>query len=453
VRLIDWSVNQLAVYPSHQRVDYGSRSVWLIWRRRFAIGAGALIVVAGAAVGGYFLRDELKSEPKAATPPPPAPRIVVHTKRPQPKAAQELGFPEFATKNTTRVSGADPVADAAAVALAVFPSTGGVPGPDAVSLVDEKDWQSGIAAASLAGPPVAAPILVSTRNEVPSLTADALKALGPGGSAATGGAQLFEIGKTETPSGLDIKRVSGDSPAATAGEVDALRQKLTGTKPKDVLLVSSAQPRYAMPAASWAARSGEPVLFVNKDSVPKPTIEALKRDEGADVFALGPSSAISDKALEQVAEVAKEPTRIGNSDSVQNAIDFARYDAGSFGWNITDPGHGLVIASQQDPLDAAAAAPLSASGDWGPLLVTDDPKQVPDALRGYLLDIKPGYISDPTRAVYNHVWIIGDESRISVGFQAQVDDLAEVAPVRSGTGTSVKPPPSGPSKKKGNAKK
>ena len=78
---------------------------------------------------------------------------------------------------------------------------------------------------------------------------------------------------------------------------------------------------------------------------------------------------------------------------------------------------------------------------------------MPDALRGYLLDIKPGYVTDPTRAVYNHVWIIGDQSTISVGFQAQVDDLAEVAPVRSGTGTNVKPPPSGPSKKKGKGKK
>ena len=425
--------------------------MWLIWRRRLAIGAGALLALAGAAVGGYFLADAVKSEPKQAVP-PPAPRIVIHTKRPQPKAAQQLGFPEFATKNTTRISGADPIADAAAVALAVFPSTGGVPGPDAVSLVDAKDWRSGIAAASLAGPPIGAPILISTRHEVPSLTADAVKALGPGGSAATGGTQLFVIGDTETPSGLDSERVNGKTPAAIAAELDGLRQKLTGTEPKDVLLVSSAQPRYAMPAESWAARSGEPVLFVGKDSVPKPTVEALKRDEGADVFALGPSSAISDQVLGQVADVAKEPTRIGDSDPVQSAIDFGRYDAGSFGWNITDPGHGLVIASDSEPLDAAAAAPLSASGDWGPLLVTDDSRQVPDALRGYLLDIKPGYISDPTRAIYNHVWIIGDESRISVGFQAQVDDLAEVAPVRSGAGTNVKPPPSG-SSKKGQTKK
>jgi hypothetical protein len=37
-------------------------------------------------------------------------------------APGELGFPAFATRNTTRVGGADAIADAAGVAQAVFPS-------------------------------------------------------------------------------------------------------------------------------------------------------------------------------------------------------------------------------------------------------------------------------------------------------------------------------------------
>ena len=61
---------------------------------------------------------------------------------PAPEEAEELGFPAFATKNTTRVAGADPVANAAGVALAVYPSTGDAPGPDAVTLVDAGDWQA-----------------------------------------------------------------------------------------------------------------------------------------------------------------------------------------------------------------------------------------------------------------------------------------------------------------------
>ena len=164
---------------------------------------------------------------------------------------------------------------------------------------------------------------------------------------------------------------------------------------------------------------------------------------------LGPASVISDKALEQVRKVAPGAQRVGAKDPVENAITFARYASGSFGWDVNDPGHGFVIASAGRPLDAAAAAPLSASGDWGPLLITDDPGQVPATLRGYLLDVKPGYVNDPTRAVYNHVWLIGDQDAISVGFQSQVDDLAELVQVRSGSGGGLGPPPGTPGARAG----
>jgi hypothetical protein len=86
------------------------------------------------------------------------------------------------------------------------------------------------------------------------------------------------------------------------------------------------------------------------------------------------------------------------------------------------------------PLDAAAAAPLSASGKWGPLLLTGNADVVPPPLRGFLLDIKPGYRSDPTRAFYNHAWVIGDTDDISVGFQAQVDDLLELVQIQPPAG-------------------
>jgi len=93
-----------------------------------------------------------------------------------------------------------------------------------------------------------------------------------------------------------------------------------------------------------------------------------------------------------------------------------------------------VLANAERPLDAAGAAPLSASGTWGPLLLTDDARRLPEALNGYLLDLKPGYADDPTRAVYNHVWLIGDPDALSVEMQADLDELAEVAPVTSGSG-------------------
>src|SRR5512134_3135342 len=69
-----------------------------------------------------------------------------------------LGFPAVATKNTTRIGGEDPVANAGGAASAVYPGATRGPRPRAVTLVDSSDWRAGIAAAVLAAPPLRAPI-------------------------------------------------------------------------------------------------------------------------------------------------------------------------------------------------------------------------------------------------------------------------------------------------------
>src|ERR1700752_588980 len=99
-------------------------AVWVSGRRRLALLAAALVAIAALGVGAYLLAEARDGDDQSRSAAP----IVVH--EPQPDSADELGFPALATKNTTRVAGADPVADAAGVALAVFPSTGGVEGPD-----------------------------------------------------------------------------------------------------------------------------------------------------------------------------------------------------------------------------------------------------------------------------------------------------------------------------------
>jgi hypothetical protein len=123
------------------------------------------------------------------------------------------------------------------------------------------------------------------------------------------------------------------------------------------------------------------------------------------------------------------PKRITGSDPVTAAIAFARYRDGTFGWGVVDPGHGLVFASVSRPLDAVAAAPLSASGTYGPLLVLDDTDKLPSAIVQYLLDIEPGYQKDPTRGVYNHGWIVGSDKAISIAAQSRIDSLLEIVRV------------------------
>ena len=277
----------------------------------------------------------------------------------EPSSAETGGFPEFATRNTTRVGGADPTADAASVALATYPTQGGVGSTGAATIVPADSWQLSLAAAPLTADPINTPILLSGADEVPQPTTAALTALSPQGIDKAGGAQAFAIGDVAVPGGLETTTFDGTDPADVADQVDVARAKITGVKdPAHLLVVSSSDAGLAMPAAAWAARSGDPILFADGDEVPAGTMKVIKRHPNAPVFVLGPSSAISDEALKKLGSA----TRVGAEDPVENAIEFAKFTSGDFGWNINDPGHGFAIATTDRPLDAAAAAPLASSG-------------------------------------------------------------------------------------------
>lgn len=419
--------------------------------RRTLVVLGVLLLAGAVAVGGYFAGKALFDDDETASTNAPAPRIVLRKAKAQ--STSDLGFPAFATQNTTRVGGVDPIDDAAGAALAAYPSAGGVPGPAAVSLISADSWQDGIAAAALTAPPIGAPVLIGGPDEIPPITAQALQTLAPRGSAHTQDSQIFAIGPVAVPRGAKVTKVPGTDPAVKAAAIARLREKLTGEPPAHVVVTSSIDAAYAMPAAAWAARSGDPVLFAGKGPPPVATLRALHRYAGMPVYVLGPPSAVSDRAFSLIKKVAPSAKRVAGLDPVSNSIDFARYVDGTFGWNINDPGHGFVVANVARPLDAGAAAALSAGGTFGPLLITEDSENVPPGMRSYLLDLKPGYENDPTRAVYNHVWVIGDESTFSIGFQSQLDDLAEAVQVGSGPrGTAPPKEPSGKAAEKSPSK-
>ena len=60
------------------------------------------------------------------------------------------------------------------------------------------------------------------------------------------------------------------------------------------------------------------------------------------------------------------------------------------------------------------------------LLLTDSSEKLPQVVEDYLLDVKPGYTTDPTQAIFSHGWVIGDDSVISVDEQARFDDALEL---------------------------
>lgn len=344
-------------------------------------------------------------------------------------AATDLGFPTFATKNTTRIGGADPIADAAAAARAVYSGASRITRPKAVVLADDADWRVGLAASVLMASPIRAPLLYAHgADDLPAATASALTALAPTGSKDAGGAQVVRIGDVPVPQGLKTTDLKGADAFAIARAIDAFQAAARGTTSDRVIVVGVDDPAYAMPAAAWAAKAGDPILFTNKDALPADTKAAIAAHQQPKIYVLGSKATVSEKVMTQLKRLGS-PTRITGADPAASSVAFARFQDGSFGWGVVDPGHGFVFANGSRPGDAGAVAPLSASGTYGPLLVSDSADQLPRALSGYLLDVQPGYTRDPVRGVYNHGWIVGDESAFSVGVQSTIDSLLEIVPV------------------------
>jgi hypothetical protein len=395
-------------------------------------------------------------------------------------APQARGVLGIATKNTTRLGGADPASDAAAVAEAVYPGFTPATRPQAVVLVNERDFSAALVASALASAPLGAPLLYADGDTLPEATEQALRAMRPLGASSLGGAQVIRVDTSAAlPEGLrarDVEpasvaatsrgaatatRTSGTAgsgaagtttgaagtggagevePAALAAGVEHLAETVSGKPAHEVLVVASDAPRtLQMPAAGLSAESHAPILLVTSSSVPPSTSAALRALHHPTIYVVAPTTlrASAYAALARLGAVVHVSGGVGASSSggassnpVENAISTARFSRGTFGWGVHEAGHGLVFANAANPLDGPAAAPLSAHGDYAPLLLLEGATAVPAALTHYLSDIEPGYTEavPPVREVYNHGWLIGDEHAISARAQAEIDTVLEIAP-------------------------
>src|SRR4051812_839779 len=168
-------------------------TVRLPMRTRVSLAVAAAILLSAGGCGGGDDASRATPEP-VQTPFSPSSSAEQAPKADEQEAAASLGFPGFATKNTTRVGGADPVANAVGVALAVYPSASADSRPRAVSLVDVDDWRAGISAAQLMSKPLGAPVLLSQEGRLPPATAQGLDVLRPRGAGKLGGAGVVRIG-------------------------------------------------------------------------------------------------------------------------------------------------------------------------------------------------------------------------------------------------------------------
>jgi hypothetical protein len=169
--------------------------------------------------------------------------IAVATDNAQQAPVGTLGFPLVATRNTTRISGPDPTADAAAAALATHPPAPGAKPLQAAILVPDDDWQAGVAASVLAGPPTRIPVLVSGRGSVGSDRPGAFAAQPTGRRRQPATCPSFRPAAPPFPQVPRRPNCTATLRPRSPNSIDQLRQRLMRGEPEGIVGGELRRPR------------------------------------------------------------------------------------------------------------------------------------------------------------------------------------------------------------------
>lgn len=276
------------------------------------------------------------------------------------------GIPANRAVGVQRISGADRYATAAAIGRAAYPDGA----PTVVLATGEKF------ADALGGGPVATklggPVLLVTRDMLPSATAGALDSLSPARVLVLGGESAVSqavVAQVAARTGVVPERIAGDDRYATAAAASAA----AFSPGVPVAYVSNGEGfADALAGGAAGATRGGPVLLVTPSSVPGATAAELDRLHPARIIVLGGAAAVSDAVAAQLRSYSGSVVRTAGAD---------RYATGAAvsAESIAGPVDIVVVTTGQAFPDALAGAALAAALDTSLLLV---PRGcVPDVVR------------------------------------------------------------------------
>jgi hypothetical protein len=393
---------------------------------------------------------------------------------PSPAEAPSL-VPTITTKTTTRIWGTDPFQEAVSVTQHVFPAALAENAPNETNNVPDRPWGvtlitpdsplQGISAVPLLHFPDDAPILFVTKNGIPKVTLDELKRLGDTGIVRANNIDAFLVGDAANDDvrqqlkaiGMKWVDVTGGDVFELSNNIDKLYGSIqhpdtgvptmgvsassSGNGMQDVFIGSADGNdwQWYLPATHWASHMPTGLLWVHRDSIPQPTIDALKRRHSALIYVWGDKNQVSASVVKQLSQLgnvqridANDPVAfntVPTTTPVNIALAFAKmYDpTGNVGWGELGPGHGFTLVNVNDWQGAVASAPLSHLGFHAPLLVTDNNGTLPTDVDAYYKAVAPTFLNSPGEGPYNMTYLIGDYNRLTWQLQAHVDFISEMS--------------------------
>ncbi len=330
-------------------------------------------------------------------------------------------------RNVVRVPGLSPADVAGAAALAAYPPDRGVR-PTGLVLTQDTAWRELLVSAQLAAAPVNAAILPIKRDYLPTATSDLVGRLHPTGFKKAHGLQALVLGAAGRDvfadlqdAGLKLSQLKAASSDRLAEKLVPYRAGFAGHISSTIVIASSADPAYALPAAAWSAFSGDTVALVGRRSIPASTRRVLAqrpklRLEKPTMYVVAPPSVVSARVADQLRAYGTVK-RIAGRTPAEVSVALARYrDARTgFGWGVRHAPASVSLVDARDWADGAGALMFAARGPRAPVLVLDRPDALPPAIERYIADLSG---SEPSQA-----FAFGGERAIATSVLAKLDAL------------------------------
>ena len=279
--------------------------------------------------------------------------------------------PASAGPAVVRHSGTDRYGTAADLALDVF-----APGGSVVYLASGEAFPDALSGGALAGR-LGAPVLLTRADNLPGVTASALRRLAPdrvvvlGGTGAVSDTVVGQVGGL----GLPVERIDGRDRYAVAANISTSYPTGVHT----VFVASGTAFPDALSAASRAGATDSPVLLTRPDGLPADTIAALERLAPGRIVLVGGTGAVSTAVETRLRTLSPTVVRIDGANRYEVAARLSRlYPA---------PGPAAWVASGADFPDALAAAPAAAAR--GVPLVLSRPDALSSAAAGAIMRVEP----------------------------------------------------------------
>ena len=358
------------------------------------------------------------------------------------------------TAFTVRLPGDDPETQAIILTQTVYPATREDNAVGAIILVPQNEEIAFTTMHRVTHMPVNAPMLyLNEAGKISEATFAEMKRLKPDGVMPDGRKQVYavnvpeaEVERIREELGYKVRTFYEKDPVLLAEVLDRWQAALKSDHPDEVVISAVDHPdgiKHGMGAMGWNAHMGRGFAWVYRDSVPAATKEILRRrygDHGAYMYVTGNSDVVSDKVVKELGRYGLVRRVAGPNVYASNTVNAGYKGYGrnfgwgwgwaprGFGWGIAQAGHNYIFSNADNVLGTIPAAVLGHMGKHGPILLVEQ-DNLPDAVVKYLKMVKP-FPANPQETILNYGWIIGDEEKISLDLQMQIDQYLSPFDIR-----------------------